>query len=158
MNTFLPFPTFADSARVLDNKRLNKQIVEAYQLIQGQWPNHPCSKMWSKNIECLKLYFNFCLQEWKIVRGKNHKFDFMICDKWEFPTWINEPLVFFTHKVNLLRKDFFWYSQHITDTFIIENLSTFPEGYFWPVGPLGKIGQEHSDNWLKWANNHKGEY
>lgn len=160
MNTFIPFPTFADSARILDNKRLNKQIVEAWQMIHGQWQNHPCAKMWAKNIGCLKQYFNFCLQEWKIIRRKNHKFDFMDCGKYEFPSWINDSLVFFTHKVNLLRKDFDWYSQYITDKRIHEMLNTFPDGYFWPVGPLGKTSKIHSSGWLEWANNnqwYKGE-
>jgi hypothetical protein len=31
VNTFLPFPSFEASARCLDNKRLGKQRVEAYQ-------------------------------------------------------------------------------------------------------------------------------
>jgi hypothetical protein len=31
VNTFLPFPSFEASVRCLDNKRLGKQRVEAYQ-------------------------------------------------------------------------------------------------------------------------------
>nr|WNL49651.1 hypothetical protein MarFTMF_135 [Marseillevirus sp.] len=33
VNTFLPFESFEDSARVLDSRRLNKQIIEAYQIL-----------------------------------------------------------------------------------------------------------------------------
>lgn len=32
MQTFLPTPDFLETAKILDNKRLNKQIVEAYQI------------------------------------------------------------------------------------------------------------------------------
>lgn len=46
MQTFLPFPDFRQSLEYLDNARLNKQIIETYQLCQGQWPNHPAAKMW----------------------------------------------------------------------------------------------------------------
>jgi hypothetical protein len=51
MQTFLPYPDFTASARALDNKRLNEQIIEAAQIarvIMGQsdgWANHPCVDM-----------------------------------------------------------------------------------------------------------------
>ena len=158
MNTFLPYPSFSACAAVLDNKRLNKQIVEAYQMINGQWPNHPCSKMWANNIKELKFYFDCCLDSWKNSRKKQHKFEFYYLDHdGEYPKWINNTLIFLTHRVNLLRKDFEWYSQFNWE-YEIQNLVTFPEGYFWPVGPLGKRAQEHSNNWLEWANKHKGEF
>lgn len=35
MQTFLPYPDFKQSAEVLDDKRLFKQCVEAYQLLQA---------------------------------------------------------------------------------------------------------------------------
>lgn len=35
MQTFLPYPDFAESARVLDNKRLFKQAVETLQIMQA---------------------------------------------------------------------------------------------------------------------------
>lgn len=43
MQTFLPSPIFAESARILDYRRLNKQIVEGYQILSGRVPNanHP---------------------------------------------------------------------------------------------------------------------
>ncbi|MFN7881952.1 MAG: pyrimidine dimer DNA glycosylase/endonuclease V, partial [bacterium] len=33
MQTFLPSPSFAESARILDNKRLGKQRVECKQIL-----------------------------------------------------------------------------------------------------------------------------
>jgi hypothetical protein len=35
MQTFLPYPDFRESLQVLDNKRLGKQRVEAYQIISA---------------------------------------------------------------------------------------------------------------------------
>ena len=39
MQTFLPYPNFAASAGTLDDRRLNKQVVEAYQILTGRLPN-----------------------------------------------------------------------------------------------------------------------
>ncbi len=53
MQTFLPYPDFAESARVLDNKRLGKQRVEVLQILnvltdstRKGWRNHPAVAMW----------------------------------------------------------------------------------------------------------------
>jgi hypothetical protein len=52
MQTFLPFNNPAKCAEVLDNKRLNKQILECYQILkvistEGKaWRNHPAVLMW----------------------------------------------------------------------------------------------------------------
>ena len=35
MQTFLPYPDFAESAKVLDNKRLGKQRVECLQIMKA---------------------------------------------------------------------------------------------------------------------------
>ena len=57
MQTFLPYPDIRQSFKVLDNKRLGKQRVEAYQIISAitgrpkldgttykGWIKHPCSE------------------------------------------------------------------------------------------------------------------
>lgn len=50
MQTFLPYSDFALCAKVLDNKRLGKQIVECRQIMQcllglrEGWRNHPAEK------------------------------------------------------------------------------------------------------------------
>jgi hypothetical protein len=54
MQTFLPYRDFKQSAEALDNKRLNKQILEGYQILKvlnsddprAAWRNHPAVKMW----------------------------------------------------------------------------------------------------------------
>ena len=47
MNTFLPYPNYADSAACLDNKRLFKQVVECKQMIMALNAGPvSCSKCW----------------------------------------------------------------------------------------------------------------
>ena len=62
MQTFLPYPDFAASARALDRKRLGKQRVEALQVLRGLtvagygWRHHPAVKMWRGHEEALVRY------------------------------------------------------------------------------------------------------
>jgi len=54
MQTFLPYKNYSQCAEILDNKRLNKQILESYQILKvlsgqspsGAWRNHPAVLMW----------------------------------------------------------------------------------------------------------------
>ena len=54
MQTFLPYATKRESLDALDNKRLNKQILECYQILNiltgnsksNAWRNHPAVLMW----------------------------------------------------------------------------------------------------------------
>jgi hypothetical protein len=62
VNTFLPFPQFTKSAQALDYKRLGKQRVEAWQILQALrgetkgWTNHPATKMWRGHEKALCEY------------------------------------------------------------------------------------------------------
>ena len=66
MQTFLPFNSPAKCAEVLDNKRLNKQILECYQILKvistngKAWRNHPAVLMW----EGEKMNFGIILWLW----------------------------------------------------------------------------------------------
>ena len=52
VNTFLPYPDFVKSAKILDYKRLGKQRVEAWQILRALrgetkgWRNHPATNLW----------------------------------------------------------------------------------------------------------------
>lgn len=52
MQTFLPYPSYTQSARSLDSLRLNKQRLECYQVAKALfgesrgWCNHPAVRMW----------------------------------------------------------------------------------------------------------------
>ncbi|MFB8085733.1 MSMEG_6728 family protein [Streptomyces sp. NPDC055992] len=62
MQTFLPFPDFTESARVLDPRRLGKQRVETLQVFRGLtvpgygWRRHPAVRMWAGYEEALVRY------------------------------------------------------------------------------------------------------
>ena len=81
MQTFLPYKNFSLSAQTLDYKRLGKQRVEAFQVLNvllGRtktkakgWLNHPITKMWTNYENALKLYTNVMIDEW-INRGYNN--------------------------------------------------------------------------------------
>jgi hypothetical protein len=80
MQTFLPYKDPIESAKVLDNKRLGKQRVEAIQIarsllgITDGWKNHPAVKMW-KGYEpyLIKVYLKNIMDEWEMRGFKNEK-------------------------------------------------------------------------------------
>jgi hypothetical protein len=62
VQTFLPYPSFERSARVLDPRRLGKQRVEAFQCLRALhvpgygWRHHPAVRMWRGHDEALAAY------------------------------------------------------------------------------------------------------
>lgn len=84
MQTFIPLATrnFNAIAKTLDNKRLNKQALEGWQILmtlleldpQGNhrtpkgWVNHPAVKMWRGHEAVLTLYIIAMVDEWQ-ARG-----------------------------------------------------------------------------------------
>jgi hypothetical protein len=70
MQTFLPYPDFERSARVLDAKRLGKQRVEVLQVVRALtrasygWANHPAVLMWKGFEEALGRYGLTCCEIW----------------------------------------------------------------------------------------------
>jgi hypothetical protein len=64
MQTFLPSKNFDVAANMLDSKRLNKQILECYQILKvlsnkdpkAAWRNHPAVKMWRGHEHALFTY------------------------------------------------------------------------------------------------------
>ena len=134
MQTFLPYTNFEKTFRVLDSKRLGKQRVEAYQILNillnrtstKAWRNHPAVKMWKGYENALKLYFNECVKEWK-KRGfqNNMKLEIIRC-KIIMPFWMKSRKFHASHRSNLLRKDKIYYSK-----FKWKEVDNLP--YVWPV-------------------------
>jgi hypothetical protein len=116
MQTFLPDSDFTISASILDYRRLGKQRVEAYQILKGDWPNHPASKMWKNYRAALATYGIAICREW-IKRGyKDTMLDRFLKMEKELgeiilPSWIGGP-IHTNHRARLLAKNFDFYSKY----------------------------------------------
>ena len=134
MQTFLPYPDFKKSVEVLDYRRLGKQRVETFQVLNilldrtetKGWRNHPVTRMWRGFEEALKLYQNYTITEW-VSRGykNNMSLEIVDMDNLVFPFWLGHGGIHRSHRSNLLRKDFEYYSQFFDDPDDLE--------YVWPV-------------------------
>lgn len=115
MQTFLPYPDFADSARALDNRRLGKQRVETLQILNvlqnpeaKGWRNHPAVKMWRGHEEALIRYGVTICDEW-LRRGFKDTVREKLLAKGSpegpVPQWIGDERLHSSHRASLLRKD-----------------------------------------------------
>ena len=133
MQTFLPYPNLKKSLKVLDSRRLGKQRVETFQILnillertdKKGWKNHPSVKMWKGYENALKLYFNKSVKLW-ISKGHKNTMKFeQINGKIILPKWFGDKMFHDSHKSNLLRKDkdhYFEFSKAVPDDL----------GYVWP--------------------------
>lgn len=132
MQTFLPSTNYAWAAQMLDSKRLNKQILEGYQILNvlsgqsptGGWRNHPAVLMWKNHEGALLKYLNYMISEAKnrgIKTDKNESniknlFD-KLGDAWDYsePQWFYNDLdsmrIVTTHRANLFKKDPIYYAK-----------------------------------------------
>lgn len=132
MNTFLPYSNFKECAKVLDWKRLGKQRVESMQILNtlergSRWEHHPAVGMWIGYEEMLKLYMNCMILEW-IHRGYRNTMKIVDIDENKLmpPYWLGMDILHDSHRSNLLRKDFDFYSAYKW------NVSP-DDPYFWPL-------------------------
>lgn len=141
MQTFLPYPDFAQSAACLDSKRLGKQRVECLQILRALsdpnygWQHHPAVKMWQGYERILVDYALAVCKEWKqrgfkdtcapkIIEALGDDIN-VITDTIK-PLWLGNPAFHASHRSNLLRKDPAWYSQ-----FNWTEPNNLP--YVWPI-------------------------
>ena len=133
MQTFLPYADLKESVRVLDYRRLGKQRVETFQVLNilldrtptKGWRNHPVTRMWSGYEAALQLYQNYTIQEW-VNRGYKNNMQFEeITTKIVMPSWFGDDTFHKSHRSNLLRKDYSYYSQFFDEPTDLE--------YSWPV-------------------------
>lgn len=114
---------YVDTAKSLDNKRLGKQRVEAYQILKairgdygtnGAWVNHPATNMWRNHEYELALYGLTISVEFyeRGHDGYNMMMKFTdLCNELQsnnrksYPWWVNNQLLLLTHQSNLVRKN-----------------------------------------------------
>lgn len=130
MQTFLPSRTFNTSAEMLDNKRLNKQILEGYQILNvlsnddphAGWRNHPAVKMWRGAEHFLYTYVLAMVAEAKKrgIKTENNMANLerlrnVKSFRWgkTIPTWYQNSEIMkkitTTHRANLYIKDSEYY-------------------------------------------------
>lgn len=117
MQTFVFDEDFLAIAQILDIKRLGKQRVEAYQILNALsgkssgWSNHPATRMWQGHEFALATYGFVMCEVWKFhgfrdslqekFQEATHSLRYEDTSK---PWWINNELLHLTHKSNLIRK------------------------------------------------------
>ena len=128
MQTFLPYPDFELSARVLDQKRLGKQRVECLQVVRGLsvpgygWRNHPAVRMWRGFPEALGRYSLTCCDVWlelgfgdtcaatigadlQVLGVHEVRTQAELAEAGALPPWLGDEALHRSHQSNLLRKD-----------------------------------------------------
>lgn len=156
MQTFLPYPDFEKSAKVLDYRRLGKQRVETYQILlilsdkteKKGWRNHPAVKMWKGHEISLCEYGQAICHEWRkrgykdtMMPKISEILDYFLSIKpnskgevglnidgyWDdTPEWIGNNDFHRAHQSNLIRKDKEFYAPKFPG--VPNNLP-----YIWPV-------------------------
>jgi len=133
MQTFLPYPSKRESLDALDNKRLNKQILECYQILNiltgnsksNAWRNHPAVLMWEGAEAELYRYAMTAvvLADMRGIKTDKNKENLEKLSRsraslsWgdDTPLWAINPTtikhVNATHKANLYRKDPIFYAK-----------------------------------------------
>jgi hypothetical protein len=136
VNTFLPYGDFNQCAKVLDNKRLGKQRVEAKQILdiltgksKGKgWINHVVTRMWRGYENALTLYYNTIVQEW-IDRGfKNNMPIITIKGNVVMPWFVDNLSINMSHRASLVRKYYAYYApifQNVPKKYMLYS-------YIWP--------------------------
>lgn len=151
MQTFVPFADFDESAASLDNKRLNKQLLEgrqiyqilAHNLTKGGWVNHPAVKMWRNYDNALYAYLGSIKQECDsrgIATTKNWlAINQMYHANWDrgsnivMPPWWGDDRVHESHRNNLYAKDPDFYAQFSS----AKRVTCCDRcNYFWPTHTL----------------------
>jgi hypothetical protein len=130
MQTFLPYKSFARSARCLDNRRLGKQRVEAMQILDvlcGEkaktgWRNHPAVLQWKGHEGALYAYLEDVCAEW-VRRGFDNSGMAVhlrrltssyrvLRTHTALPPWLGKKAFHNSHRSRLLQKDKDFYSQY----------------------------------------------
>lgn len=124
MQTFLPHADFKQTAHDLDYKRLGKQRVEAWQILdaikrkksgqtKGAWLNHPCITIWYNHevalieysIEICKAWIDRGYRDTMLPRFEQQLDEYLMAgfDSTR-PRLVGDERFHVSHKSNLIRK------------------------------------------------------
>jgi Pyrimidine dimer DNA glycosylase len=129
MQTFLPYADFAQTAAVLDARRLGKQRVESIQVLRALtvsgygWRHHPAAAMWAGYEEALVRYGLVVCDVWRRAGKADTCAGTLVADltqttgvgtprsqeelaaAGEIPPWLGDEAFHRSHQSALLRKD-----------------------------------------------------
>ena len=152
MQTFMPYPDFAQTAQVLDRKRLGSQRVEGMQLFNALtvpghgWRHHPAAKMWRGYEEAIVRYVLTMCEEWAargygdsvaatITKHARERLGLTVIPTQaelaaanRLPPWLGDEAFHRSHQSNLIRKDPTHYGPVFGD--VPDDLD-----YVWPANP-----------------------
>jgi hypothetical protein len=113
MQTFLPSANATIAASMLDSKRLNKQILECYQILNvlsgkskgGGWRNHPAVLMWKGYEKGLWKYVQAMIVEARSrgIRTENNEANLNNLKDLCWDIWGDNPPSFWNDKTKLMR-------------------------------------------------------
>jgi len=159
MQTFLTSTNSLECAQNLDNKRLNKQILEGYQILNvlsgrsktGGWRNHPAVLMWKGYERGLWSYISSMVQVANLrgiktennVKNLNALYE-QCWEDWgeEHPEFWHDDnkimRVITTHRANLFKKDPLYYAKYQYAVDSPYNAPCCPDKkepckYYWPT-------------------------
>jgi hypothetical protein len=148
VQTFLPYADFEATARVLDDRRLGKQRVEALQILRALtretygWKRHPAVLMWAGAESGLVAYGLEICAEW-VRRGRADTCAATIRVDADFagidvavtqaeaeamdalPWWLGDERLHASHRAALVRKEPAWYAERFPD-------ADPEDAYWWP--------------------------
>lgn len=171
MQTFMPYKDYSKSAVSLDQQRLGKQRVEAYQILLqlcgmkmvdyplweprvARW-NHPAMAMWAGHEVELVNYIEAICNEWTSRGYKDtclEKSRFVLSvarrNDWldTVPGWVDNKELHRTHRSNLLRKDPDFYNEKFPED-VPKNDEEYLE-YIWPKTEFN-LKTRTSENYAK---------
>lgn len=161
MQVFLPENSFADCAKVLDQKRLVKQLLEGRQIMSilanespgGAWRNHPAVKMFVGYEASLYNYLKAIRNEmdlrgykwennWNVIKD-TYKRNFSGQDKNKNPEWMNDYRwikVMTTHRGRLYEKAPELYPQYKKESEYFNDYVCCPDKctYYWVTHKEGR--------------------
>jgi len=158
VQTFLPYPDFGATARVLDGRRLGKQRVEVIQIVRAltrpayAWKSHPAVLMWSGYEEALGTYGLEMSRVWvelgfgdtcaatiaadlAAVGIEQLRRQDELAAAAELPPWLGDEALHRSHQSALVRKEPAFYGPRFPD--VPDDLP-----YLWPVRAPGAIEAE----------------
>ena len=125
MQTFLPYANYRESAKVLDNRRLNKQCLEASQMlvlaerldsaeeVKNNYVHHPAFLMW-RGFELSLTRYAFAMFDEFARRhdGRQHASHQLLFDLCYYqpkldapkPSWVGDNKLHANHRARLLMK------------------------------------------------------